>query len=243
MKSKDLANGKDHVSKESTKGVAVNQCGIMVRINPLDIIWVKNRRGSWWPGQVVDENLISETSKPGSRSAGEVLVRLYGTYTYLYVDPTKYFSEFDAVLKQNNNSHGKIFLKALELEVAGLKAGESKKRKAKSEDKSRTKHCDGDNSRKNLTRNSKSSTESKKRNREKQNSTRKNSEKSLEKTSKSIPKPDETLSKKRKLARSSPDTPPAKSQELSARRIKVMQSLGLAAPPGSPFCRHGQLFT
>lgn len=33
-----------------------------------------------------------------------------------------------------------------------------------------------------------------------------------------------------------------KSQELSTRRLKVMQSLGLAAPPGSPFCKNRQAY-
>lgn len=52
MKSKALANGKIHVRKESIEEVADNQLGRKVIVNPSDIIWVKNRGGSWWPGQV-----------------------------------------------------------------------------------------------------------------------------------------------------------------------------------------------
>lgn len=52
MKSKDLANGKNHVVKGSIEEVADNHLGRKVCFKPSDIIWVKNRGGSWWPGQV-----------------------------------------------------------------------------------------------------------------------------------------------------------------------------------------------
>lgn len=255
MKIKDLANGKDHVRKGCREEVANNHLGKKVYFKPADIIWVKNRGGSWWPGQVVDENLISESSKQGNRSAGKVLVRLYGTYTYLYVDPTKCGSEFDTILKQNNGSHRKIFLKAVEQDIARLKAGQSKSQGSKSKDSSSAKHHDQDELKKNLKRSSTSSMETKKRKGEKHDGVQKKLEKNdrstLEAASKRTPKHDkrtpkhdEVLIKKRKLNDiSSPDTmSSAKSRELSARRLKVMQSLGLAAPPGSPFCKNGQLY-
>lgn len=46
MKSKDLANGKNHVGKTSVEEVAANH------VKPADMIWIKNYGGSWWPAQV-----------------------------------------------------------------------------------------------------------------------------------------------------------------------------------------------
>lgn len=50
MKSKELANGKNHVRKKSVMEVAANQ--LERKVKPADIIWVKNHGGSWWPAQV-----------------------------------------------------------------------------------------------------------------------------------------------------------------------------------------------
>ena len=51
MKSKDLVNGKNHSGKESVeKEVKASQ--MERKAEPADIIWVKNRGGSWWPAQV-----------------------------------------------------------------------------------------------------------------------------------------------------------------------------------------------
>ncbi|KAK6277740.1 hypothetical protein POUND7_018063 [Theobroma cacao] len=78
------------------------------------LIWVKLHGNSWWPAVVVDENSVNGSSKPGNRSEAEVLVRLYGSYEYLYADPMKYYSEFKMVLQQNNGSCREIFDKSLE---------------------------------------------------------------------------------------------------------------------------------
>ncbi|OMO83118.1 hypothetical protein COLO4_22690 [Corchorus olitorius] len=51
---------------------------------------------------VVDEKCVHESSKPGNRSEGEVLVRLYGSYEYSHI-----------LEKYNGNCH-EIFDKALE---------------------------------------------------------------------------------------------------------------------------------
>ncbi|XP_015885974.3 uncharacterized protein LOC107421278 isoform X2 [Ziziphus jujuba] len=109
---KHLANGKNNANKEGGEKVSANQVGGDVK--PADVIWVKIHKDSWWPAQVVDENSISACNKPCSRAAGQVLVRLYGSYTYLYVDPIKSLSEFNIILKQNDGCYRAIFLKALE---------------------------------------------------------------------------------------------------------------------------------
>ncbi|GLT71469.1 hypothetical protein SLA2020_434850 [Shorea laevis] len=51
---------------------------------------------------------------------------------------------------------------------------------------------------------------------------------------------DEVLKKNKLNSPSSETTLLGRSQELSARRMKVMQSLGLIAPSGSPFHKNGQ---
>ncbi|GMI91006.1 hypothetical protein HRI_002770000 [Hibiscus trionum] len=79
-----------------------------------DLIWVKLHGNSWWPAVVVDEKSVSESSKPGSKSRGKVLVRLYGSHEYLYADPTKYHSEFKTILEQNNGNCHDVLDKTLE---------------------------------------------------------------------------------------------------------------------------------
>ncbi|XP_031373503.1 uncharacterized protein LOC116188326 isoform X2 [Punica granatum] len=90
------------------------------------LIWIKLRSNSWWPAQVVDENVVSEVNKPAGRSPVDVLVRIYGSYQYVYADLTKCLSEFETVLRQNNGSYLDIFQRALEQDVLISKAGGSK---------------------------------------------------------------------------------------------------------------------
>ncbi|XP_039050396.1 uncharacterized protein LOC120191523 isoform X3 [Hibiscus syriacus] len=79
-----------------------------------DLIWVKLHGNSWWPAVVVDEKSVSESSKPGGKSRGKVLVRLYGSHEYFYADPMKYHSEFKTILEQNNGNCYDILGKTLE---------------------------------------------------------------------------------------------------------------------------------
>ncbi|XP_022766424.1 DNA (cytosine-5)-methyltransferase 3B-like [Durio zibethinus] len=97
-----------------------------------DLIWVKLHGNSWWPALVIDENSVSESSKPGNRSQGEVLVRLYGSHEYLYADPMKYYSEFKIILEQNNGSCYDILDKALEQDCSHRKSIKPKGQGSKS---------------------------------------------------------------------------------------------------------------
>ncbi|KAK6940242.1 PWWP domain [Dillenia turbinata] len=86
-----------------------------------DLIWVRQGGRTWWPALLVDENAVSSCNKPRNRSAGDVLVRLYGSYNYMYVNPTKCRSEFEKFLKRSNCSHAEIFRKALEQKLRRTK--------------------------------------------------------------------------------------------------------------------------
>ncbi|XP_057432901.1 uncharacterized protein LOC130725715 [Lotus japonicus] len=110
-------SGKKEISEEG---------GGEVQVALGDVIYVKLPSGSWWPGQVVDENSVPERVKPSKRSAGEVLVRVYGSYTYLYADPAKSRLEFEEILKLNNGSHQQILLQSLEKDLSSTKSSRSK---------------------------------------------------------------------------------------------------------------------
>ncbi|KAJ0026092.1 hypothetical protein Pint_08465 [Pistacia integerrima] len=112
MSGKQVVGGPSHDSGGGGKKVAAMQLEREVMLG--DIIWVKLQSNSWWPAQVVDENTVSESNKPDDKAVGAALVRLYGTYEYLYVDLIKSRLEFQIVLEQNNGSHREIFEKALE---------------------------------------------------------------------------------------------------------------------------------
>ncbi|MCL7027671.1 hypothetical protein MKW94_019037 [Papaver nudicaule] len=106
------------------------------------VIWVKTNPSSWWLGQIVDAHIVRGTREPKKKEAGEILVRLYGTYTYLYWNPTKYRDELMEALKQNDGSSRKMFEKALQQEIVYTRSNSSKrkysdhKEKAKDEDPS-----------------------------------------------------------------------------------------------------------
>ncbi|PIA46458.1 hypothetical protein AQUCO_01500180v1 [Aquilegia coerulea] len=105
-----------------------------------DLLWVRIRSHLWWPAQVVDEKCVSNDAKPKKRSASEILVRLYGSYRYMFVDPAKYRSEFDRILKQNNGNYREIFLKYLEQvncqDISRMEPGSQKKRASESREES-----------------------------------------------------------------------------------------------------------
>ncbi|XP_058221271.1 PWWP domain-containing protein 4-like [Rhododendron vialii] len=120
------ANG-SYADKEDGGGAACNQTSKEVVLG--DLIWVSLHGSSWWPAQVFDDNAVSRRNKPRKRSTGEVLVRLYGSYKYMYVDPIKCRSEFDNILKQKNGNYSEIFEKALEQDLGRLRSGRGNTKK------------------------------------------------------------------------------------------------------------------
>ncbi|KAJ6412874.1 hypothetical protein OIU84_005845 [Salix udensis] len=92
-----------------------------------DVLWVRrDDDGTWWPAVVVNDNNISETSKPCNRVMGDVLVRLYGSYQYTYADPFKCCSEFEITLKENGGCYSEMFVEALEQDLPQSRSGQSK---------------------------------------------------------------------------------------------------------------------
>ncbi|KAI3915947.1 hypothetical protein MKW98_004388 [Papaver atlanticum] len=105
-----------------------------------EVIWVKTNPSSWWPGQIVDAFTVSGTRIPKKRDAGEILVRLYGTYTYLYWNPKKYRGELMEALKQNDGSSTKMFQKALQQEIVYTRSSSLKRKYSDHKEKAK----DGD---------------------------------------------------------------------------------------------------
>ncbi|KAG6648734.1 uncharacterized protein LOC122315059 [Carya illinoinensis] len=300
MKGKCLNSGKGQFWQQSgAEKVVADQ------VTWGDLIWVRLNGGSWWPAQVIDENTISESIKPGNKSAGEVLVRLYGSYKYLYFDPVKSQSEFKRILEQNNGCYWKIFKEALEQDCPRSKSGRSKRQGSKSKakviiDASRDKFNQNEvkdqdieasnhvivSTRRQLPTitpkmklkiGNSEKAEKEKNDASKQDGIRMNLKanrsSSAEEEAESIAPNQDRLQRKLKRVRSSgegkksnqnvvqkklkldsPNLEPTsqrakeettlfgKSPELSARRVKVMQGLGLIAPSGSPFYRSGHVY-
>ncbi|KAI3776658.1 hypothetical protein L1987_46445 [Smallanthus sonchifolius] len=182
---------------------------------------------SWWPAQVVDESLVSSANKPSSKSlSSDVLVRLYGSYVYKYVDIHTSNAEFKSILIKNNFNYHDILKKSLEQDLPSLSSSKSRKRlPSKSKGKVVTEASQNGSSDK-----SQAKVSSKKRKQENPKTAESHSQAPEIKTK--IPKP--TLD----TETSTPNTATRRPQELSARRVKVMQSLGLVAPSGSPFPRN-----
>ncbi|KVI06757.1 uncharacterized protein LOC112509757 [Cynara cardunculus var. scolymus] len=209
--------GKETVNGQPTKEVIF-----------ADLIWVKLHEASWWPAQVVDENSVSSANKPSTSSKGsssDVLVRLYGSYVYKYVDINRSRAEFKNILVENNFNHDDILKKSLEQDLASLNSSRSRRRQqSKSKGTVLTEASQNRSSEKDK---SQIKVSSKKRKQEKS--------KTAVETKNKIPSPDRVHNI------SEPSTPSIislKAQEMSGRRMKVMQSLGLVAPSGSPFPRN-----
>ncbi|GMH17395.1 hypothetical protein Nepgr_019236 [Nepenthes gracilis] len=170
----------------------------MAGLKPGDVTWVKLLGTSWWPAQVMDENTVSRKIKPRKRISSAVLVRLYGSYKYVYVDPMKSLSEFENILKQHNGSYREIIRKSLKRDLSKSEPGISKTQPSNSKSIGK---IEVDALRKELKQSG-----------------------AEEKAVLEVP-----IS----------ELIPEKSGDLGARRLKVMQGLGLIAPPGSPFCKNG----
>ncbi|XP_057974783.1 uncharacterized protein LOC131162381 [Malania oleifera] len=132
MKGKRLSS-KSQVGKGDVEKGPANQSEHKVVLG--DLIWVKINDSLWWPAQVVDENAVSGSNKPGNRSVGEVLVRLYGSYKYLYADPIECRSEFENVLKKNNSCYREIFQTTLDQVIRHFKPSTPKGQGSRSKEK------------------------------------------------------------------------------------------------------------
>ncbi|CAK8568199.1 unnamed protein product [Lathyrus sativus] len=186
-----------------------------------DLIYVKlPRSGLWWPAQVVNDDAVVSSLKPRSCRKGEVLVRVYGSHLFLNVDPVKSCSEFETILKNNNGDVPKILREGLEKSLPSSKKSAMKARGTPSKKAS--------SSKKQSNTKGEEQTPAK---RQKQSNT-----KGEEQTPAKRQKQNKE-SKDDDLASPSCETATGKLQELSSRRIRVMQSLGLSAPTGSPFIK------
>lgn len=179
-------------------------------------MWVKTRRFSWWPAQVVDENSVSENCKPRKILKRAVLLRLYGSYKYIYhVEPIKSLMEFKNILEQQKCSCQDMLQKAIDQVTLDL--SDESDNNSDSGDLDKRKQWIPKELRKKVEKRSSPSEETNKR-------------------SKCKTKQDD--------AKDECDSPVVdlttleKTSELSARRLKVMQSLGLIAPEGSPFYKN-----
>ncbi|KAM5575426.1 hypothetical protein ABKV19_014399 [Rosa sericea] len=220
---------------ENGYDVAGNHIGREIKV--ADLIWVETNGGSWWPAQVVNENAVSGNNKPLKTSSGEVPVRLYGSYKFLYVDPQKCSSDFEIILEQNNGSYREIFLKALEqvlfFDEILLLLGRSKKQGFKSKVDASRNPSDANHA-----------VEDPKI--EDSNFARIRSSPRLQKQGKKVedkangkPIKQDGLLKNAKENGSSVQAEVL--TEAGARRLRVMQNLGLIAPSGSPYHKNGRV--
>ncbi|RZC62904.1 hypothetical protein C5167_024648 [Papaver somniferum] len=133
MKTEGVSKTTNHVKKDARQEteLEVNEGGgglLGKELKLGEVIWVKTNPSSWWPGQIVDAFTVSGTRIPKKREAGEVLVRLYGTYTYLYWNPKKYLGELMEALKVNDGSSTKMFQKALQQEIVYTRSSSLKRK-------------------------------------------------------------------------------------------------------------------
>ncbi|XP_059308123.1 uncharacterized protein LOC132059517 isoform X1 [Lycium ferocissimum] len=216
MKSKTPSRNGNYVEKQIGKKTALNKSNGEVDFG--NLIWVQ-LDGQSWLGQVVDEKAVGGNRKPPKKVAGEVLVRLYGSYTYLYVDPIKSQLEYEKIIEKYHGSHIKILGEALKQDLLHLKSGGMKMEDIKSKEMLRAGASQG------------------KGNNKSQDMTPSTSEGA--KTNAQYERKMRNLILRNRAgvwtnlsteAIASPGeyTP-------SGRRMKVMQALGLVAPPGSPF--------
>ncbi|KAK9023465.1 hypothetical protein V6N11_003684 [Hibiscus sabdariffa] len=219
------AGGKINDNNEWEKESASRLAG---EVSLGDLIWVKLYGNSWWPAVVFDEKSVSESSKPGSKSRGKALVRLYGSHEYLYADPMKYHSEFKTILEQKNGNCYDILDKTLE-QVKGADASKDKTskqdetpKKLKRKSPGTDKQAQSKNSR-SVKEKTKSSTskEQKRGKTSKQDGEQKRSKRNSPTTSK------EKILLEQTGSQSPEGTSPGESLKSGTRRTNVMQCLGL----------------
>ncbi|KDO81163.1 hypothetical protein CISIN_1g0250492mg [Citrus sinensis] len=221
MRSNRVSGGRNCDSDRDGEKFVVKQ--LEGQFFPGDVTWAKLRGNIWWPAVLFFRSLTRTLLVNAINLVREHLEAFLSGFmeamnSFLYVDPIKFHLEFQKVLEQSNGSHREIFEKALEQDLSHMKSGCSKEGKYKSD--------------------SASVQEQLKRKYSKQGSGHKKL------------KPNNTSDEKRRMSEISMEEQDEKpmlnspnseasllgtSHELSARRLRVMQSLGLVAPSGSPF--------
>ncbi|KAL2498075.1 PWWP domain-containing protein [Abeliophyllum distichum] len=199
-------------------------------LNLGDLVWVQLHCSSWWLAQAVDENSVSGIHKPRYKSAGEVLVRLYGSYKYLYVDPIMFHGKFEDKLEAYSGNYMDILKEALKQELNCLRSSSSEKKLVKNKEFATDEESRGSIPKKNITNKSQDTTTLHCKSRSNHKEVRKR------------PRPGDLShaslyapSNKRSSAQKARNSIEKSNELLNARRIKVMQTLGLVAPSGSPF--------
>lgn len=223
-----------------------------------DIAWIKTRK-CWWPGQVVDEGSVSFSHKKKVKDG--VLVRMYGCYEYLYVDPAKYSNEFENILKQENLSIREAFQKAMdEVRSGGKSKGKVCKSRGKDAIKDKKRKQDEIDRTEGVSSGEAEEVSALKKKRdvkEKIDGKQKPAAKASKGDSKikanvtqkaKVGTPKGKNSKQEDVKEPTQTKSPATTMNHAAeeptsiqseRRTRVMQSLGLIAPVGSPFRRNG----
>lgn len=282
--------------KEGNKEVAINQS--IWKPDYGDLLWVRLHGSSWWPAQVVDESTVSAIHQPRKRREGEILVRLYGSYKYSFINPISSLLEFKDTLEKYSGSYNAILEESLKQDLHQLKCVSSKKKEIKTKGKfgadvsmetilKKKQNAIGKAGTKKVTSSaSKKGKQDTKHRKPKVNgavspgtSSGKTSadatpKTSVKRASSSSHNSEQGNSKKRKSSGSHKNgsanqghSPPGKmrsprtkvqtpntvqrklrksstpleetAKEPSARKVKVMQFLGLASPTGSPFIPNG----
>ncbi|XVE55599.1 hypothetical protein DITRI_Ditri03aG0171900 [Diplodiscus trichospermus] len=246
---KSHADSKIHDNNDGEEKSAALQLEGEVSLG--EVIWVKLHENLWWPAQVVDDRSVSESCKPGNRSQGEVLVRLYGSYEYLYADPMKDYSEFNMDRARRRSIKPKA---KGSKSTANKKADAAKGKKKLNQNqgnqvddldadatarKSRAVRADlGKDSKGNALGNKDNVRQTARSKTSKQNEIQKKLKRQRPPSSDYVnfrtPKQNKLL-KENSNSKTSERASPGQSPKSSARRLRVMQGLGLAAPPGSPF--------
>ncbi|XP_052191519.1 uncharacterized protein LOC127800760 isoform X3 [Diospyros lotus] len=150
MKSTHLSSNGSSADKGDGREAAVNQLSEEVVLG--DLIWVRIHGSSWWPAQVADDNTVSQKIKPRDRSAGDVLVRLYGSYKYMYVDSRTYQLEFEKILQKHNGEQIEILKKTLGQDIVRSKSHRGKRKESQFEGKVRVGSPRGKKAKQNITK-------------------------------------------------------------------------------------------
>ncbi|KAG5034448.1 hypothetical protein JHK87_009358 [Glycine soja] len=172
-----------------------------------DVIFVKLRGSSWWPVQVVDENSVNKSVKPSKRTK-----RLPGDILVRHYGSYTY-SYADPIKCRDEFKRilecndGSLKKVLLQTLEQDLPSTKSRRSKGSSSKPKGTSSKDAAGKRK-------SNWEDKEQNKNKQK---------------------ETLNVDDPACQSWETSSLGKSPELSSRRIRVMENLGLVAPAGSPF--------